>query len=493
MSIECTHSPIRTGCWIAFLLFQLTFAQIMANPLVILNDQGQALFTMGEEPAQLVVFPVGPGTTWVDLTGPVEPGVRIAREGDAAPGFSGQFIDGIAPFFDINASGVAAFKAGLVDGLGNESGAVLYIGQSAETLTPIAYVGQSLDASTVSDVIPRLRINAAGQLGFKVELTSDDDAGFYRYTPDVGIETMLRLGTDLLDSTSVIELGGQATLNAAGSMLAKPRASSGEVRLYLLQGPGQRIEVARIGGAGPGGVFTDIGGSIHNDANQVLFKAEVDEQQKLLLFSPMVAEFSAFNMMTSDYVEVAWAGQAVGADATLAEISNSFTLNHAGQVAFVAELTGIDGVGGEDPAGIYFWDGATLMEAARSGDIFNDMVFIANASPVALDDQGSMFFLAEFLLGEDVVKGVYTWNEQAGLTELLREGMLIDDRMITSITALNATFDRHVNQSGQIGVQVEFDYDEDHAYVVVVPEPSSIALLAGLAALLVTARRRRSA
>jgi len=474
----------------------LLTATLNANPLIRLNDAGQVLFLQGEDPTSLVIVSFGQAPVVMDRLNPGFPTEVLLVQGAPAPGFADWFVEGLSPFFDLNSAGTAAFKASFMDELGTKVGAALYTGSSAANLAVIAQTGQLLDGSLVSDVIPRLAINASDQVMFKAELIDDDDAGFFRYTPGLGVETMMRLGTDLFDDTLVTEIGGNANINALGSMLAKPTTTTGEERLYLLHGPTDRTEVARIGGEAPGGVYTDIGGSVHNDRNQVLFKAEVDAVGKLLLFEahdPVIIAFSAPESGLNVISEIATVGQSVGADASIAEITNSFALNLAGQVAFTAELGGVPGVAGEDPIGIYFWSGDVLLEVTRSGDSLGDLTFVGTGSPVALNDFGSIFFIGNYQLGEHSVTGVYSWSESAGMAELLRTGDMLDERMITGIGAFNPVFDRHVNPSGLIAVEVFFDGDKSNPYVVVIPEPAvlHLAALGALVAGAYAARRRR--
>jgi len=95
-------------------------------------------------------------------------------------------------------------------------------------------------------------------------------------------------------------------------------------------------------------------------------------------------------------------------------------LNSRGQIVFWADISGTNS-GASDDAGIFYGDGASLVQVARRGDAAPDgnATFSSFANPM-LNESGQVAFQA-YLLGR-TGQGIFLFDKSAGLTQVARTG-----------------------------------------------------------------------
>jgi hypothetical protein len=110
-------------------------------------------------------------------------------------------------------------------------------------------------------------------------------------------------------------------------------------------------------------------------------------------------------------------------------------INEAGQVAFLATLTGTAS-GSTDNTGLFRGDGTTLTQIVRTGDRAPDGSVINNLSLPALNDAGQVAFLGGLVAtgGGFTPHAIFLYDDQLGLLQAVRTG----DSLLGSRIAVNS-------------------------------------------------------
>lgn len=375
--------------------------------------------------------------------------------------------------------------------------------------TVIARTCDTVGSDVITCPDPAPDINNAGQVAFSSEINTNANfcntkpnintfcqdenlppgAGYamYRFTPGTGIEKMLAIGDTIgaftvtvVDQENTDENGddpdAEGRMNEKGQMLALPRYNNGNTSdnfldaIVLLNGPGDRIEIAREGiGAGE---INELEKGILNSATptQVLYKA-IDTAQgqggteRLVLFTEGVGSQN-----------VATEGGAVANGGTFEGFGRFFALNNNGQAAFVAglDVPGGPGVGSgccpEDDSqdqAIFFYNGTSLTEIARtvSADSgqgtssFNGFQFNWFMNALALNDAGTVCFIAESsdpdTNSEVEPSALFCWSAATGIREIFRDGNIVAGGADTAIVPGMQTMQKIINANGDLAFVVD--------------------------------------
>jgi putative Ig domain-containing protein/PKD domain-containing protein/galactose oxidase-like protein len=230
-------------------------------------------------------------------------------------------------------------------------------------------------------------------------------------------------------------------INSSGHASVAVHLSNGDTAAYLLKDPGSFTQVARTGGAGPGGVFGRIYSRTElNDSDQVLFRAQVGGVEKLIRWTP-----------PSTYTVIASVGDTV-AGQTFAALGFFGDINASGNVVFQADLV----VDGSIPQGYYYWDGTVtpIFVEPTAGGLAQEMVMLNTANTVAYTvgagDQEEVEGRAE--LDET---GLFVWTKAGGSQKMIANGDVIP--LIGTVSSVNAQHPsfrkRQMNDFGCVATQ----------------------------------------
>ncbi|MEO8430696.1 MAG: hypothetical protein ABI592_04235 [Acidobacteriota bacterium] len=296
----------------------------------------------------------------------------------------------------------------------------------------------------------------------------DEDAhGMTRFTPGPGNELLMAVGTDVGGGTTVVGFGNDnlnlltgsclgceyenidGFLNPSGHASAAVRLSNGDTAAYLLTGSLAFTQIARTGGAGPGGTFGRIfSRTTLNASDQVLFLAAVGGVNKMIRWTPP----STFVVVASvgDDIGVRSGGAATGT--LIANLGFYGDINAPGNAVFQAALS-------SGPNAYYFWDGATglITEVAREGafpaTLASEMITL-NDSNVAAFTTGADTPEDTELSSELDEDGLYLWTKVGGAAKLIQNGDNIGGQIVSSVNAQHPSFrQRQLNSQGCAAVQ----------------------------------------
>ena len=371
----------------------------------------------------------------------------IVTTGQTVPGGNGRIggINGLT----LNDAGQVAFFALLTatSGLNDDSG--IFLG-SGGTVTQIARRGQTVPGGNGTySVFAPPAINEAGQVAFFVLLTGSTGGA----TDNEGI--FLGSGgtvTQIAREGQTVP-GGNGTY---GNMTTDPAFNdAGQVAFVstltgtsggntdndgLFRGEGGTVtQIARKGQTVPGGngSYLDFFRHSLNDAGQVVFIAPLTGTS-----GGTTDNQGIFRGSGGTVTQIARKGQTVpGGNGTYSSFLTSSVLNDAGQVAFLAPLTGTSG-GSADNSGLFLGSGGTVAQIAREGQtvpggngtylIFEDLV---------LNDAGQVAFSA-VLTG---TSGGNTDNEGifrgsgGTVTQIARKGQTVPGGNGTYSSFINST------------------------------------------------------
>jgi hypothetical protein len=231
----------------------------------------------------------------------------------------------------------------------------------------------------------------------------------------------------------------------AGCTLGPPNPPC-DTAAYLLKDPGSFTQVARTGGAGPGGVFGRIyARTALNNSDQVLFKAQVNVGgvfvDKLIRWTP-----------PSTYAVIATVNDVVAGE-TFAALGSFGDINSSGHVVFQADLV----VDGAVPQGYYFWDGATvtpIFVEPTAGGLAQEMVQLNDADTVAYTTGAGTQEGPEDQAELDE-KGLFTWTKAGGSQKMIANGdNIVGIGIVSSVNAQHPSFrKRQMNSVGCVATQ----------------------------------------
>nr|MDQ6894577.1 hypothetical protein [Acidobacteriota bacterium] len=204
----------------------------------------------------------------------------------------------------------------------------------------------------------------------------EDNHGMYRFTPGTGNELLIAVGTNVGGGVTVVGFGNEVVpatggcpacryqeidgfLTPGGHASVAVRLSNGDTAAYLLTGQLAFTQVARTGGAGPGGVFGRIYSRTElNASDQVLFKAQVGGVDKLIRWTAP----STFNVVASVGDDIGTRSGGAASGTTITALGFYGDINATGNAVFQATLS-------SGPRAYFFWNAATgfITEIAREG------------------------------------------------------------------------------------------------------------------------------
>lgn len=454
----------------------------------VLNNSGQIVFnaTLSGGTATSGIFTGTPGSLQA-----------AALQGGAAPG-GGTFGTLTLPV-SLNDSGQLAFNASLTTGSSVAQGVFTGTPGSVQAVArqgTAAPAGGNFNVFSTSSAGAAASpvINSAGQVAFQATLSGGTAAaGIFTGTPS---------------SLQAAALVGQAAPGGIGNFTTTVTApafnASGQIAFVSLIGSTPGIFAGTPGslqtaayGAAPGGVgnYGSPTSTSCNNAGQVAFTTTL---------SSGTATAGIFAGAPGSVQAVALQGAAApgGSGATFLSFSNA-NINGAGQVSFGAAFTG-----SSTTAALYQFSGGTVTPVAVVGQTApNGTTYASFASAQVQNGAGQVAFVAN-LSGTGVVSGTNSVALFAGLpgalSEIVRQGDVIDvdPTAGTDLRTVSGSISLIINAGGQDGRGLSFNNNGLIAYRLaftdgstgvftsLVPEPTS---LCGLALAGVTMLRRRRA
>lgn len=456
----------------------------------VLNDVGQVAFisyltgTAGGNSDNEGTY-VGDG-----IGGPVQ----IVREGQAAPNGDGTFFR----FYGIpglNNAGQVVFS-GVLNGTNSGSDEEgIFLGDGITGLSQMARDGQAAPGGSgqLAFLLPEATapaLNDAGQVAFLAFIRPQrgdgtDNAGVFFNDGLTGLTNVARVGDPAPDNNGEFRAFTRPALNNAGQaafrgnlMNTSGTAYTG-VGVFRDDGVAGLTRIARAGAAAPdgNGTFTGFGSPALNEAGLTAFSG--------FLFDTTDGGSDNSGIFLGDgltgLTQIAREGQAApdlnGSFGGLTDIFRAISLNNAGQVSFLAELSGTAG-GNSDDTGIFLGDAISgLTQVAREGQAapdgngsFSDLTF----APSALNDAGQVAFLAELTGtagGNSDDSAIFTFEEALGLVQVVREGGAYLGSTITGLDfAFSTSSERSgLNESGKIAYG--FDLADGRSGVAVWSSP----------------------
>lgn len=296
----------------------------------------------------------------------------------------------------------------------------------------------------------------------------EDRHGIYRWTSGPGNQLLIALGTDVGGGTTVVGFGNDVVpatgncggpcnydnidgfLNPAGHASVVVKLSTGDNAAYLLTGPLTFTQVARTGGAGPGGTFGRIyPRTTLNSADRVLFKASVGGVDKMLRWTGPATYATVASV--GDDVGLRSGGAASGD--VISDLGYFGDINASGNVVFQATIN-------DAAAAYYFWDGTTglITEIAREGATFpshfaSEMVTINDSNVVAFTSGAGPQETVE-QAAELVESGLHLWTKTGGVQTKIVNGDTVNGFSVTGVQAQHPTFrKRQLNSVGCVATQ----------------------------------------
>ncbi len=363
----------------------------------------------------------------------------IVQTNDPAPDGNGTF----SWFGDpaLNDAGQAAFWAWLTGTSGGANDNEGIFRGTGGPITQIAREGQAApDGNGSFAYFEDPSLNDAGQVAFKAWLRdtaggSDDNQGIFRGAGG-RITQIAREGQPTPDGNGTFAYFEDPSLNDAGqaAFYATLTGTSGGTSddNGIFRGAGSTItQIAREGQAAPdgNGMFDFFTDLALNHAGQAAFFAELTGTS-----GGWTDNTGIFRGAGGTITQIAREGQAApDGNGTFSWFGDS-TLNDPGQAAFYATLTGTSG-GTSDDNGIFRGAGSTITQIAREGQAAPDGngTFSSLSSP-SLNDAGQAAFWASLTGtsgGTNDNEGIFR-GDGGALTQIARAGQAPPD--------LNGTF-----------------------------------------------------
>ncbi|MBE3100271.1 MAG: PEP-CTERM sorting domain-containing protein [Planctomycetes bacterium] len=339
-----------------------TFTQIGNYPA--LNASGQAAFCTG-------LTGTSDGSTQGIFRGDGSALTAIARQKWAAPGTGGGTFSYFSASPALNASGQAAFWAALT-GTTDGSNYGIFRGSSG-TPTAIArdkWAAPGTGGGTFSSTFSDPALNASGQAAFQAGLTGTSDGstgGIFRgdgsTTTAIAREKWAAPGT----GGGTFAYLSYPALNASGqaAFYAELTGTSDGSSVGLFRGDGSTtVAIAREKWAAPGtggGTFWYFSSAALNASGQAAFYASLTGTSD----GSTQGIFRGDGSTLTAIARQKWAAPGTGGG-TFSSFGSP-ALNASGQAAFYADLTGTAG-GTADNVGIFLADEQERIVAVRKGD-----------------------------------------------------------------------------------------------------------------------------
>jgi hypothetical protein len=372
---------------------------------------------------------------------------------------------------------------------------------------PIARKGQADPGGNgiISNLDLPPAINNAGQVAFLAFLggTSGgtaDDRAIFRGNGGT-LTQIVREGQTAPGGIGAFSAVSPPDLNDAGQTSFLASLSTGGNGIYRGDG-GAPVQIAREGQAVPGGNGTIVnlsgfGTPPLSDAGSVVFRATLAGTS-----GGSTDDSAIYRGDGGALVQIARTGQAApdGNGTFNGLISLALGTNNAGQAAFIADITGING-GLSNARGVFRGDGVNLVQIVRRGQPLpdGDGIFAGFNFP-ALNDAGQVAFLAGeegTTGGRSFPGGIYLYDDTLGLINVIRTGDLLLGSKIyqlgfgTGFNGANSDGNVGFNDLGHIAFDFMLEDGRSGVAVIAIPEPASFSMLA-LAGVALLCRRRRS-
>ncbi|MCB1100076.1 MAG: hypothetical protein KDN22_31215 [Verrucomicrobiae bacterium] len=318
------------------------------------------------------------GMSGLFVAGGVDSASQIVREGDAVPGGEGVFDQ--LDLADVSDDDRMSFTASIDSGEQRPPKSVVVRDLNGSLRTVLREGDPAPEGSGICHGVFLPSLNNNGQAGFavRIEVAGEFETGYYR---DDGPGTLIRVartGDEIPDGTGKLSTGiSSAQINSAGQLvisanvIGMPPLGDGQ-GLFVADGMKPLVTILREGQDAPdgNGRFAAFGRPSINDSGQVFFFADLDGTRGGV--SDDVGIFRGDG--SGPVTQIARRGQPLpdgGGTFLFPDVrsSSAGVLNNgAGQVVFLASLSGTP-LGDDDDAGIYFFDEAAgLIKIAREGD-----------------------------------------------------------------------------------------------------------------------------
>lgn len=441
--------------------------------------------------------------------------VQIVRKGQAAPNANGSFSLFDDPSF--NGVGQTAFGASLTGtsgGTNDDEG--IFRGNGA-ILTQIARAGQAApDGNGSFDRFLPPAINDAGQVAFSAELVGGvggyfENSGIFRGAGG-SITQIARSDDPSPVPNGVLHRLSNPSMNAAGqvvfdSLLIDFMGQPVGAGIFLGAG-GPITQIARTDQASPdaNGTFSLFVDHSINDVGQTAFFARLGGT-----VGGTSDDSGIFRGAGGALTKIARKGQfSPNANGRFSGFTSAPALNEAGQVAFLATLSGTSS-GTADDSGLFLFDDVLgLLQVSREGDALlgstiTTLAFISNAGTngderSGLNELGQVAYQFSLADGRSgiAVGGVSLEPPLAG--DFDEDGAVDGDDLTrwrtnygigTTHTTGDADADGDADGADFLIWQRQVGLSNSAIAAAAVPEPATIALMATVASAVTVCRRKK--
>jgi hypothetical protein len=389
----------------------------------------------------------------------------IAETTTAAPDGNGTFSQFAAPV--LNIEGRVAFQGSLNGTSGVSSDNIGIFRGDGSTLTEIARKGQAApDNNGVLSFLGPPAMTNTGQVAFNGRLTGtsggSSNVAVSLLGNGVTLTQIVREGQTAPDSSGDFMSFSDPAINDNGQTafvgyFPNPSGQPWDNGGIFRSGESTLVQIARTGRAAPdgNGSFSFFPSVVSlNDAGQVAFRSELANTSR-----GTGDNVGIFFGDGSTVTQVARSGSAAPDENGIFVNFGSASINDTGQVAFSAILTNTSG-GSDDNTGIYYGDGATLTQVARGGSAAPD----GNGSFFRFDnastnDAGQVAFSASLTNtsgGLSDNRGIFR-SDNSTLTQIAREGQSAPTRGGSFKGVLSELLEPAVNNSGHLAFLGEID------------------------------------
>jgi hypothetical protein len=420
----------------------------------------------------------------------------VALQGTAAPA-GGNFTNSFSDLVQ-NGAGQVAFSCSLTGGAASQG---LFVGTPGALQTVFVTGTPAPGGGNYAPFVSTPVLNGSGVVAFRVGLTGGTSTeGLFAGAPG-SVQAVALLGAPSPAGGNYSFLSNRPVLNASGQVAFWAQYGGGTNAGVFFGTPGTIQVAAQTGNPAPaGGNYVGFGSPKLNDAGRVAFVSSLTGGSSTA---------GVFFGTPGAVQPVALQGTAAPAGGNYSSFYFEPALNGAGQVAFRADLTG-----GTSTSGLFIGvpgavEAITLQGAAApGGGDFSTFV----GSPI-LNRFGQFAFVAT-LAGAGVTtandRGLYAGSVGA-LVKVVREGDLVDvdpgagvDLRAVATIGFRGEFETATGlqdgrggpftDGGLLAYSLTFTDGTSGVFVssvAPVPEPATAALVAGLAAAALAARRRR--
>ncbi len=423
--------------------------------------------------------------------------LQVARASDLAPNGNGTFFELHRP--SLNNDGQVAFRSVLIGTNGGDSDNVgLYLYEDFIGTTQVVRTGNSgLNGTSIVSSLGNPALNNTGQVLFRGGFTNTSDyeieVGFFRIDSTQSITPIVLEGDSVPDGNGSIALIIPLDFNDMGQFVFGGRLSntigglSDSFGTFRGEGPGTLDQVVRKASATSvsSGKFTNIGPALMNGGGQVALFLNLGDTSRfpsddtgLYLYDDLVG-----------LKQVLRAGDlAPNANGEFLYFDYRFQgplINDVGQIAFPARVG--TNILTDFHRGLFITDssGSTKQIALAGNTVPEGNGEFSTFENLAFSNSGQLAFEANLAGTSDTSsddKGLYLYDDYAGLTLVARTGGSFLDSIIVDANFLSGTHgindgERGLNDHSQLAYQFTLaDGRQGIAIATLVPEPSTLLL-----------------